>query len=138
MTTNRARCRRRLVQQERNRHVATASQPFRVDALRLLSIGPAINHIVNNSVEIKLFAVDFIGNTYEILGLHQLKLMAYRRDDALVSFLCVFDEIAIAMLYFLLDDSTPAKSMIRQLAIPLVVVECNLTFGEHLLGRLAL
>src|SRR6185436_3638890 len=64
--------------------------------------------------------------------------MAYRRDDTLVSLFCMFDEIAIAMLHFLLDDATPAKSMIRELAIPLVVVESDFTLDQHLLGRLAL
>src|SRR6185503_5369510 len=113
MTTNRARGRRGLVQEKRDCHVAPSPQAFRVDPLRLLSISTAINYIVDDGVEIKLLAVDFIGNTYEVLGLHQLKLMAYRRNDTLVSLLCMFDEIAIAMLHFLLNDSTPAKSMIR-------------------------
>src|SRR6185369_10759184 len=103
-----------------------------------LSISTAVNHVVDDSVEIKLLAVDFICNAYEVLGLHQLKLMSYRRDYALVSFLRVFDEVAIAMLHFLLDDATPAESMICQFAIPLVVVERDFTFREHLLRRVAL
>src|SRR6185369_14978809 len=84
MTANSARRRRRLVQQERDRHVATPPQAFRVDAFRLLAIGASIDHVIDDGVEIKLLTVDLIGNSYEVLGLHQLKLMAYRRDDTLV------------------------------------------------------
>ena len=60
----------------------------------------------------------FIRHTRQVLGLHQLKLVTYRRNDALVPFLCLIDEVAIAMLHFLLDHATPAETMIGQLAIP--------------------
>src|ERR1044072_2582524 len=62
MTTNRACGRRRLVQEERNRHVASAPQTLRVNPLGLLSISTSINHIVNDGIEMKLLAVDLVGN----------------------------------------------------------------------------
>ena len=44
----------------------------------LLTIGASINHVINHRVQIKLFTVDFICHTSQILRLHQLELMTDR------------------------------------------------------------
>src|ERR1051326_2741744 len=113
-------------QQERHWQVAPAAQPLRINPLRLIAIRTAIDYKINDSVEIKLLAIDLIRNAREILRLHQLKLMPDRRDDTLVPFLREIHEVAIAMLHLLLDNPTPANPMIGQLSIPLVVVVRNL------------
>ena len=137
MTSDRARRRRRLVQQKRHRHIAPAAQTFRVNPFRLMPVSTTIDHVVDYGVQIKLFAINFIRHARQVLGLHQLKLMPYRRNHTLVPLFRLIDKAAVAVLHLLLDNATPAKAMIGQLAIPLIVVVRNFSFREDLLRRLS-
>ena len=48
----------------------------------MLAIGFAIDDVIDYRIQIKLFAVKFIGNARQLFRLHQLKLMTDGRDDA--------------------------------------------------------
>jgi len=61
--------------------------------------------------------------------------MANRRDDAFITLARFVNEFAIAALHFLFNHTTPPDTMIRQLAIPFVVIEGDFAFLQTLLRR---
>src|SRR5947209_17868779 len=91
VASNRARGRRGLIEQERDGNVALASQTFGIDALRLLAVGASVNDVINQRVQIVVVAVQLVRNALQTFGLHQLKLVAYRRDDAAIARALEFD-----------------------------------------------
>src|SRR5262245_52254118 len=102
-----------------------------------MAIGAAVDEVVDDGIKIIVFTVNFIRNLRQILGLHQLKLMPNRRNDAFVSLPRVVNERAIAALHFLFNHAAPADAMIRQLAVPFIVIERDLAFFQALLWRFA-
>src|SRR6185312_13614577 len=94
--------------------------------------GATVNHIVNHRAQVELFAIELVEDSRQIFRFHQLKLMTNRRDDALVTFASLFDEVAVAVFDLLFDDSTPTQTMIGELAVPLIVIECDFASFQFL------
>src|SRR2546426_9514577 len=64
--------------------------------------------------------------------------MTNRRNDAPISLAGIVDKRAIATLHFLFNDAAPGDPMVSQLAIPLVIIECNFAGLEILFGNFSL
>ena len=98
---------------------------------------PAIDDVIDDRVEVILFTIQLVGNPEQIFRLHQLKLVTNRRNHALVALAGLFDKDLIAMFHAFFYHPAPAKAMVSQLAIPLVLVESNFAFFNHLLRKLS-
>src|ERR1051325_10400635 len=138
MTTDGARRRRGLIEQERDGDIALAAQPLRVETLRLLPVGPSVDDVIYDGVEVVIVAVNLARDAHQAFRLHHLKLVANGRDYSAIALARLLDEGRSALLHTLFDDATPARPVIRQLSIPLVIVEGHLARFQALLGHFLL
>ena len=55
----------------------------------------AIYNMVDYGIQIELFTIEFIEDAGQVFWFHELKLVANRRDNSLVSFTRLFHKITI-------------------------------------------
>ena len=96
----------------------------------------AIDHVINHRIQIKLLAIQLVGDPRQIFRLHQLKLVADGRNHAFVALASFLDKSPIAMLHALFNHPAPAQTVIGQLPVPLVIVVSHLAFFNRLLRQI--
>src|SRR6185503_17880527 len=122
------------IEQERDCDIAFLAKLASIQPIVDQASASFVERVIDHRLQIVIFSVNLTANSPEVLRAHQLKLISYRRDHPSVPAANHLNESARAASAGALDDTTPARAVISQLAIPFIVVERPIALFQVVLG----